>query len=147
MPLHRFAATFVSAEKGVATVDEALEGARYIVAEMISENADFRKALRKMMFEDGVIVSHKSHQPRIKQGKDEAEKDEQGKFRMYYDYREPVKKIPSHRMLAIRRGENESVLDFGIELDPERPLAYLKSRVLKRPGDWTPQLELAIQDC
>ena len=63
---------------------------------------------------------------------------------MYYDYREPVNKIPSHRMLAIRRGENENVLYFSIELDPERPLAYLKSQVLKQPGDWTPQLELAI---
>ena len=140
--LLEFAATFVDAAKGVATVEEALEGARHIVAEMISENADFRKALRKMMFDDGVIVSRKI-EPRA----GEPEKDEQGKFRMYYDYREPVSQIPSHRMLAIRRGENENVLYFAIELEPERPLAYLKSQVLKQPGDWTAQLELAIQDC
>ena len=64
MPLDEFAATFVDAEKGVATVEEALEGARHIVAEMISENADFRKALRQMMFDEGVIVSRKSRRTR-----------------------------------------------------------------------------------
>jgi uncharacterized protein len=137
LPLAQLAATFVSAEKGVATPEEALEGARHIVAETIAENADFRKGLRRMMFEEGVVVSSKT---------DKAV-DEQEKFRMYYDYREPVNKIPSHRMLAIRRGETENVLYFNIELDPERPLAWLGSRVLKAPGDWTPQLELATQDC
>jgi protein Tex len=117
-------------------VEEALEGARHIVAEMISENADFRKALRRMMFEHGAIVSHKSA----------TAVDEQEKFRMYYEYREPVNKIPSHRMLAIRRGENENVLHFGIELEPERPVAFLRSQILRQPGDWTTQLELAIED-
>ena len=134
--LHEFAASFVSPEKGVASIEEALEGARHIVAEMISEDAGFRKALRQMMFEEGVIVSAKS----------EGAVDEQEKFKMYYEYREPVAKIPSHRMLAIRRGETESILYFTIDLNPERPLAYLKSRILKQSGDWTPQLELAIQD-
>jgi uncharacterized protein len=142
IPLTEFATTFVNAEKGVTTVEDALEGARHIIAEMISENADFRKALRKLMFDEGVIVSRKAES-----AAGEPEKDEQGKFRMYYDYREPVSKIPSHRMLAIRRGENENILYFGIELEAERPLAYLKSQVLKRPGDWTPQLDLAIHDC
>jgi len=136
-PLLQFAATFINAEKGVATAGEALEGARHIVSETISENADFRKTLRRMMFDEGVVVSHKA----------DGAVDEQEKFRMYYDYREPVNKIPSHRMLAIRRGENENVLYFGIELEPERPVAWLKSQILRRAGDWTEQLELAIQDC
>ncbi|MDQ1470266.1 MAG: protein Tex [Bryobacterales bacterium] len=130
-PLAEYAATFgISAE-------EALEGARHIVAEMISENADFRKALRQMMFDEAVIVSSKV----------DGAVDEQEKFKMYYEYREPVAKIPSHRMLAIRRGETENVLYFNIDLEPERPLAYLKSKVLKQPGEWTPHLELAVQDC
>ena len=72
--------------------------------------------------------------------------DEQDKFKMYYDYREPVKTIPSHRMLAIRRGESEKVLFFLIELDPLRAISFLRSRILRQPGDWTPQLELAIED-
>ncbi len=142
VPLAAFAATFVSPEKGVATPEEALEGARHIVAEMISENADFRKALRQMMFSEAVIVSSK-----VDGAIGEPEKDGQEKFKMYYDYREPVAKIPSHRMLAIRRGEAENILYFNIDLEPERPLAYLKSKVLRHPGDWTPQLELAVQDC
>lgn len=135
-PLETLAAGFVNAEKGVNSVEEALEGARHIVAEMISEDADLRKALRKVMFEEGVVVSSKV--------KDAA--DEQEKFKMYYEYREPVKAIPSHRMLAIRRGENEGVLYFLIELDPLRAVTLLKSRILREPGDWTPQLELAIED-
>jgi uncharacterized protein len=65
---------------------------------------------------------------------------------MYYDYREPVKTIPSHRMLAIRRGEAESVLYFLIELEPLRATSLLRARILRREGDWTPYLELAIDD-
>jgi uncharacterized protein len=134
--LETLALSFVNAEKGVASVEEALEGARHIVAEMISEDADLRKALRQMMFEEGVVVSTKVA--------DAA--DEQEKFKMYYEYREPVKAIPSHRMLAIRRGESEGVLNFLIELEPLRVVTMLKGRVLRAPGDWTPQLELAIED-
>jgi protein Tex len=141
MPLAEYAATFIDAEKGVTSVEEALEGARHIIAEMISENAEYRKALRKMMFDEGVVVSR-----RTTQLEGEPDKDEQGKFRMYYDYREPVSKIPSHRMLAIRRGENEEVLYFAIELDAERALAYLRGQILLQQGEWTPQLEPAIQD-
>jgi uncharacterized protein len=137
MPLAEFAATFISAEKGVGTVEEALEGARHIVAEMISENADFRKALRRMMFDEAVIVSARS----------DGAVDEHEKFKMYYEYREPVAKIPSHRMLAIRRGETENILYFNIELNAELPVAYLKSKVLKKPGEWTLHLEQAVQDC
>jgi len=131
------AATFVSEEKGVATVEAALEGARNIVAERISEDADLRKLLRQWVFDEGVVTSKKATDA----------VDEQDKFRMYYDYREPVKTIPSHRMLAIRRGETENVLYFLIETDAERATSMLRSRVLKTNGDWTPQLELAIDDC
>ncbi len=136
LPLEAFAATFVNAEKGVNTTAEALEGARHIIAEMISENADLRKALRQMMFDEGVVVSRKVMDA----------VDEQEKFKMYYDYREPVSKIPSHRMLAIRRGESENVLYFTIELEPVRALDLVRRFILKAPGDWTPQLELASDD-
>lgn len=113
LPLADFAATFISEEKTVASIDEALEGARHIVAETISEDADLRKALRQLLFDEGVITSRKATDA----------VDEQEKFKMYYDYREPVKTIPSHRMLAIRRGESENVLYFLIEVEPERPVA------------------------
>ena len=131
-----FAATFVNEEKGVANADEALEGARHIVAETISEDADLRKDLRQLMFDEGVVTSRKAADA----------VDEQEKFKMYYDYREPVKTIPSHRMLAIRRGEAENVLFFLMELDPNRAVEVLRSRILHNQGDWTPQLTLAIED-
>jgi uncharacterized protein len=135
-PLEIFASSFVNVEKGVNNVEEALEGARHIVAEMISEDADLRKALRQMMLDEGVVVSTKVADA----------VDEQEKFKMYYEYREPVKTIPSHRMLAIRRGETEGILYFQIELEPLRPVSMLKSRILRATADWTPQLELAIED-
>jgi uncharacterized protein len=131
-----YAATFINPEREVATVEAALEGARHIVAETISENADLRKALRQLMFDEGIIVSKKALDA----------VDKQEKFKMYYDYREPVKSIPSHRMLAIRRGETESVLYFLIELEPLRAISLLRARILRGTGDWTPHLELAIDD-
>jgi len=72
--------------------------------------------------------------------------DEQEKFKMYYEYKEPAKTIPSHRMLAIRRGESENVLYFLIDVEQERAVALLRRHVLRQQGDWTPQLELAIDD-
>jgi uncharacterized protein len=72
--------------------------------------------------------------------------DEQEKFKMYYEFREAVKTIPSHRMLAIRRGEAENVLYFLIELEAQRVSALLGARILNESGDWTPQLELAVED-
>jgi uncharacterized protein len=136
-PLMEFAATFVDAEKEVPTIEDALEGARHIVAETISEDADLRKALRTVMYNEGVIVCKKSLDA----------VDEQEKFKMYYEYREPVKTIPSHRMLAMRRGETESVLYFLIELEPLRATGLLRAKILRAEGDWTAQLETAIDDC
>ncbi len=135
-PLEVFAPTFVDVEKGVATVAEALEGARHIIAETISDDADIRGLLRRVMFDEGVIVSRKATDA----------VDEEQKFTMYYDYREPVKQIPSHRMLAIRRGEASAVLYFVIELESERAAGLIKGKIHKQPGDWTPQLDLAAED-
>ncbi|HUD14720.1 MAG TPA: Tex family protein [Terracidiphilus sp.] len=135
-PLENFAATFVNPELGVGTADEALEGARHIVAEWMSEDADLRKPLRQLVFDEGVIVSRRVTDA----------VDEQEKFKMYYEYKEPVKTIPSHRMLAIRRGEGENVLYFLIEVEPPRAIGIMRRRVLRQQGDWTHQLELAIDD-
>jgi protein Tex len=136
-PLMELAATFVDAEKEVPTIEDALEGARHIVAETISEDADLRKAVRTVMHDEGIIVCKKSMDA----------VDEQEKFKMYYEYREPVKTIPSHRMLAMRRGETESVLYFLIELEPLRATGLLRAKILRAEGDWTAQLETAIDDC
>jgi uncharacterized protein len=132
MPLAQFAATF----EGAATPQEALEGARHIVSEWVSENAEFRKAVRSMMVAEGIVASRAI----------EGVQDPEGKFKMYAQYSEPASKIPSHRMLAIRRGAKEGVLSFEIELEREKPLMSLRGRVLRAPGEWTPHLEAAIED-
>ncbi len=134
--LLEFAATFIDQEKEVKTIGEALEGARHIVAERIAETAEVRKALRQLLNDEGVIVSRKVTDA----------VDVQEKFKMYYEYREPVKAIPSHRMLAIRRGEAESVLYFLIEVDPLRATGIIRRHILGAEGDWTAQLDLAIED-
>jgi uncharacterized protein len=137
VPLDEFAASFVSEENGVASANEALEGARHIISEQISETADYRKHLRQLMMNEGMVVSKGV----------EGASDPEGKFKMYLDYSELASKIPSHRMLAIRRGSNEDILYFQIELDPAQPIAYLKNRTIRVPGEWAPHLEKAAEDC
>jgi protein Tex len=135
-PLGEFAASFVSDEKGVASAKDALEGARHIVAEWVSENAEFRKSVRAMMVSEGTVASRAI----------EGVTDPEGKYKMYAQYAEPAAKIPSHRMLAIRRGAKEGVLTFEIELDPQKPLAALRSRVIHSQDERTPHLEQAVED-
>jgi uncharacterized protein len=116
--------------------DEALEGARHIIAEWVSENAGYRKAVRGMMAAEGIVSARAI----------EGAEDPEGKFQMYAEYSEPAAKIPSHRMLAIRRGAKEGVLTFEIELDEEKPLAWLRSQIIRNSGEWRPHLEEAIAD-
>ena len=124
-----FAATF-----GDPT--EALEGARHIISEMVAENADYRKAVRTMMGEKGIVVSKAI----------EGVPDPEDKFKMYGDFSEPVSKIPSHRMLAIRRGSKEGILHFEIELNRDEVCAWLRAKVCQSPGEWQPHLHDAIED-
>src|SRR3990172_9792891 len=131
------ATEFISEEKGVASADEALEGALHIIAEWVAENADLRKGLREMMLRDGLVAS------RLLKGRE----GEKTKVEMYYNFREPVAVIPSHRMLAIRRGEVEKVLAFSIELNEEKALSYLNRQVIRDSKSvFDPYLEKAIKD-
>ncbi|MFN7937365.1 MAG: Tex family protein [Bryobacteraceae bacterium] len=134
--LNEFAATFVNPEKEVNSVDEALEGARHIVAEVVSENADFRKKVRAMMTEQGNVVSRRI----------EGVEDPESKFAQYYEFSEPAAKIPSHRMLAIRRGAKEGILHFEIDVPALGPVTYLQSQVIKGDSEARPHLEEAITD-
>jgi uncharacterized protein len=104
-PLHILVARFVDPAKEVPTVDDALEGARHIVAELISEDANIRKALRQLMFDEGLVISRKTPDA----------VDEASKFQMYYDYREPVRTIPSTRASDRRLMDSPPQL-----LDPNR---------------------------
>ncbi|NBP71097.1 MAG: RNA-binding transcriptional accessory protein, partial [Cytophagia bacterium] len=98
------AKTFIDAEKGVNTEEEALEGARDIMAEWISENQETRKRIREIYWTQGVAES------RVLKGKEE----EGQKFKDYFEWKEPIGKVPSHRMLAMRRGEKEGILMLDI---------------------------------
>ena len=132
-----FAAEFVSEEKGVTSAEQAMEGAMHIIAEWVSENADYRRGLREMMQKDGVVSS------RVLKGKE----GEKSKFEMYYEFKEPVSTIPSHRMLAIRRGAEEEVLAFSIEMDEAKPLGYLQKQVIKDgKSPFAPYIEKAVKD-
>ena len=131
------AKAFVSEEKGVADVNQALEGARHIVAEWISENADIRAFVREVYSEKGIVVSEVRKEF----------KDKPTKFQQYYDFSESIKNIPSHRYLAIRRGEKEEVLTMKLVVDEERILGEMTK--LCRQNERSPychELSLAIAD-
>ncbi|OCA89190.1 Tex family protein [Bacillus sp. FJAT-27986] len=117
-PLEK-AAQFVDVELGVTTPEEALDGAKDIIAENISDNASFRKWIRDETFKFGLIKSV---------SKDE-KKDEKKVFEMYYDYDEAIGKIVPHRILALNRGEKEGVLRVSIKTDTQKILDYLARKM------------------
>lgn len=141
--IEEYAATFIKPEqpeemiKGVADVEEAIEGALHIIAEWIAEDAAVRKAYRDRIHEEGMVISHPV----------QAENPPATKYDMYYKFRDTVAKIPSHRLLAVLRGAKEGVLSYGIEMAEEKPIADLTGRFLKdRTSAFAPYLERAIRD-
>ncbi len=134
-PLEDTAADYVSEEKGVATVKEALEGAGDILAEMISDDAKYRTWIRKITMSEGRLVS---------KARDEKASSVYG---MYYDFEEPVNKIAGHRVLAINRGEKEKFLNVRVDAPKDKILTWLKRQVITRENPWTsPALEMAVED-
>ena len=106
----------------VKTVDDAITGAKYIIAEWISDNAYYRKWIRSYFFKNGVITS------KLKKKDIDTNKT----YEMYYDFSEAVKHIKPHRVLAINRGENEKILSVNIEVNNEEVLSYLESKIIKK---------------
>ncbi len=127
---------FINAEKGVETVEEAIEGAKDIACEIISDNAEIRKALRDETAKNGVIISKAA----------EEEKDEKKVYEMYYDYTEAVKTAASHRILALNRGEKEGVLAVKIETDNERLKNIVRRKVINKNSNTAHILEEIIDD-
>jgi uncharacterized protein len=130
------AKTFIDAEKGVNTEEEALEGARDIMAEWISENQETRKRIREIYWTQGVAES------RVLKGKEE----EGQKFKDYFEWKEPVGKVPSHRMLAMRRGEKEGILMLDIFPGEEEAISSIERQIIKSENTSTDQIRLAIKD-
>lgn len=132
-----FAQSFIDAEKGVATLEEALEGARDIMAEWISENPDTRKHVRELFWKEGVVES------RVLKGK---ENDGQ-KFKDYFEWSEPISKTPSHRLLAMRRGEKEGILALDIFPPEEMAIGSMERQHVKSENAAGEHVKLAIKDC
>ena len=117
-PLNEIAAKYIDPEKGVNSAEEAIAGALDIIAEEVSDNAEFRKALREIIFKNGLVVSS-------------GKKDEDSVYRMYYDFKEPVSKIARHRVLALNRGEKEDFLNVRIDVNEDLCLNFLKTNTIK----------------
>ena len=134
-PLSEEAEPFVSEEKGVANVQEALAGAMDILAETVSDEADYRIRIRKMTAKSGSISST---------AKKEAE---QSVYEMYYDFEEPISRIAGHRVLALNRGEKEKILTVKVNAPEEEILSWLKRQVIRRDNPHTtPALEQTVED-
>lgn len=116
------AAKYISEENEVTSAEEALQGASDILAEMISDQADFRKWIREITVDQGLLVTEK---------KKDAE-DEKEVYGMYYDYQEKVNRIVPHRVLAINRGEKDDVLKVNVQAPEERIFTRLEKRVIKK---------------
>ena len=133
--LESLASKFVNDK--VKTVEDALQGAAYIIAEWISDNAFYRKWIRKTTYQKGVLKSTK---------KKNAE-DEDKVYEMYYEFQEPVRQLKSYRVLALNRGEKEKVLNVSIDVDTAYIESYLKEKVIKNESSFvTPFVLDAIKD-
>ena len=134
-PVEKEAEKYISEEKGVATIEEALQGAKDIIAESVSDEADYRLFIRDLTFAEGSITST---------AKDE---NAESVYEMYYAFEEPVKKIAGHRILALNRGEAEKILTVKVNAPVEKITGYLKKQKITCDNEFTtPLIEEAVED-
>lgn len=133
------AAQFVDSEKGVESVEDALQGARDIIAEIINEHAETRQKIRELFMKKGIISS------KVLKSK-EKDTDAQ-KYKDYFEWDEPINKIPSHRLLAIRRGEKEGFLSMNISPEEVDAIAIMEKQFVKGNTDASEQVKTAVKDC
>jgi uncharacterized protein len=131
-----FAKSFVDDSKGVASVDEALAAARDIIAEQISEHVETRKKVRELFWNEGTVTAHV-----IKNKETEGQK-----YKDYFDWSEPISKTPSHRLLAMRRGEKEGILSLTIAPPEELSIQAIEQTHIKSNTPASEQVKLAIAD-
>jgi uncharacterized protein len=133
----QLAAEFLDPEKDVVSTDDALVGARHIIAEIINEDPVSREKMRDLYFTKGII------QTRVISGKEA----EGAKYRDYFDWQEPAARVPSHRILAMRRGEKEAILNLRITPPEQDALVLLETLFVKGDTAASMQVNLAVQDC
>ena len=121
-------------DKVVASVDDAIAGALDIIAEMISDEPKYRKEIKRICYREGLVETKASKE------------DEKSNYEMYYEYKEPIKQIPSHRILAINRGEKEGFLKVKIEKPEDKILKYIEKDIIKGETQFTDMLKETILD-
>ncbi|HHY13252.1 MAG TPA: RNA-binding transcriptional accessory protein, partial [Thermoanaerobacterales bacterium] len=117
--LINFALSFVDEEKDILSVDDAIQGAQDIIAEWVSDNAQYRQIIRELTIKEGILTA-------------EGKESQKSEYEIYYDYKEHIKTIPPYRILAINRGEREKILSVKIAFPEEKLLNYLKSQTIKK---------------
>lgn len=133
------AAQFIDQEKGVSSEEDALQGARDIIAETINEDAETRQKIRELFLKKGMVASKV-----LKSKEKEAEAQ---KYKDYFEWEEPVSKIPSHRLLAIRRGEKEGFLTMNIGPEEAEAIDIIERQFIKARNDASDQVKTAAKDC
>ena len=133
-PIYDIAKEYLDKEKQVNSVEEAVAGALDIIAEDISDNAEYRKQIKRLTYRDGIIETKA------------AKEDEKSNYEMYYDFNEKVNRIPSHRILAINRGEKEEFLKVKITKPEEKILEIIEKDILKGNTQFTEMLKNTILD-
>ncbi len=134
-PLLKTAQEYVSDEKEVRSAEDALAGAMDIIAESVSDNADYRTKIRELTFKEGILRSTAK------------DAETRSVYEMYYDFSEPVAKMAGHRVLAVNRGENEKLLTVKIEAPEDKILSYLERQIITRDNEYTASvLKDAVKD-
>ena len=134
-PLEKAAEAYLSEEKDVKSVDDAVAGAKDIIAESISDNADYRSWIRNITIKKGKVISTAK------------DPDAESVYEMYYEFEEPVSKLAGHRILALNRGEKEKFLTVRVEAPEEEILRYLEKKVIHRENPYTaPVLKDTVED-
>ncbi|WP_160678563.1 Tex family protein [Clostridium sp. C8-1-8] len=124
---------YISEEKGVGSEEEALQGAMDIISEIVSDDADYRKWIRNLVQREGILET-------------KGNTTESSPYEMYYEYKEAVRTIPSHRILAINRGEKEKILSAKILIDEVKIINYLLGKTLKNNSNTDSYIESAVKD-
>lgn len=133
-PIYDIAKEYLNGEKEVNSVEEAIAGALDIIAENISDNAEYRKQIKRLTYRDGIIETKA------------AKEDEKSNYEMYYDFSEKVNRIPSHRILAINRGEKEEFLKVKITKPEEKILEIIEKDTIKGNTQFTEMLKNTVLD-
>lgn len=134
VPLNEKAQEFISEEKGVLTIEEAINGALDIIAEKISDEPHYRKYIKNLDYKKGLITSK------------EVKKEERDVYKMYQDYQERIISIPPHRILALNRGEKDKYLKVSLFTPDEEIISYLERKIIKNNSPFTTYLQSCIKD-